>query len=210
MSDDHIQAIRTHVEKHAGKERATFSVAGITALLAALPAAKGDTALAALTDILRCDDEARQATMAGATLNGYGLTDMFDYAPNKASRSADLDQCLARARLVIASLSPPPAPGEVRTAFFAGFSAGEAAGKFGDDTDSEAWDRFALSTPTAPELGAVHRIEHDGFEGTAQGSYVTREGKHGVVLQQVGTKVVHVYGERWLKPAAASEEGGCG
>lgn len=46
--------------------------------------------------------------------------------------------------------------------------------------------------------GEAHRIEHDGFEGTVQGHYVTREGKRGVVLQQVGTKVVHVYGEKWI------------
>ncbi|MBZ9888080.1 hypothetical protein LB559_09025 [Mesorhizobium sp. BR1-1-3] len=40
----------------------------------------------------------------------------------------------------------------LKRAFLAGFSAGEASGKFGDDTDSEAWDRYALSTPTAPVL----------------------------------------------------------
>ena len=43
-------------------------------------------------------------------------------------------------------------------------------------------------------------IEHDGFEGTVIGNYVTREGKRGVVLQQTGTRVVHVYGEKWLRP----------
>lgn len=42
-------------------------------------------------------------------------------------------------------------------------------------------------------------IEHDGFVGNIIGRYVTREGKIGVVLQQVGTRVVHVYGEKWLK-----------
>lgn len=44
----------------------------------------------------------------------------------------------------------------------------------------------------------TYRIEHDGFVGTRIGDYVTREGKRGVVLQQVGTRVVHVYGERWI------------
>jgi hypothetical protein len=44
----------------------------------------------------------------------------------------------------------------------------------------------------------VHRIEYDGFEGVEIGSYITLEGKRGVVLQQVGTKVVHVYGRKWL------------
>ena len=60
----------------------------------------------------------------------------------------------------------------------------------------------ALTRPSTTEAKPVealtHRIEHDGFEGTVQGNYVTREGKRGVVLQQIGTRVVHVYGERWL------------
>lgn len=41
-------------------------------------------------------------------------------------------------------------------------------------------------------------IDHDGFAGTVIGDYVTKEGKAGVVLQQDGTRVVHVYGEKWL------------
>jgi hypothetical protein len=49
-------------------------------------------------------------------------------------------------------------------------------------------------------LYTLYRIEHDGFEGMVIGSYRTREGKKGVVLQQVGTRVVHVYGTQWLKP----------
>lgn len=43
-------------------------------------------------------------------------------------------------------------------------------------------------------------IEHDGFHGDVIGFYTTREGKRGIVLQQIGTKVVHVYGERWVNP----------
>jgi hypothetical protein len=46
----------------------------------------------------------------------------------------------------------------------------------------------------------VYRIEHDGFEGIQIGTYTTLEGKEGVVLQQVGTRVVHVYGRKWLVP----------
>ncbi len=56
----------------------------------------------------------------------------------------------------------------------------------------------ALSAQAEPTQVATHRIEHDGFEGTVIGTYTTREGKRGVVLQQIGTKVVHVYGEKWL------------
>lgn len=52
----------------------------------------------------------------------------------------------------------------------------------------------------APPIGTIVRIEHDGFVGEVIGYYTTREGKRGVVLQQLGTRVVHVYGERWLEP----------
>lgn len=43
-------------------------------------------------------------------------------------------------------------------------------------------------------------IKHDGFVGDLIGTYETREGKRGAVLQQHGTRVVHVYGTRWLIP----------
>lgn len=39
---------------------------------------------------------------------------------------------------------------------------------------------------------------HDGFAGTVIGYYHTCEGKSGLVLQQHGTRVVHVYGEKWF------------
>jgi len=50
------------------------------------------------------------------------------------------------------------------------------------------------------DTGTVYEIAHDGFRGTVIGSYTTRDGKEGVVLQQIGSKVVHVYGKQWLKP----------
>ena len=50
-----------------------------------------------------------------------------------------------------------------------------------------------------PLLGMIVNIDHDGFEGEVIGHYMTRERKRGVVLQQVGTRVVHVYGEKWIK-----------
>lgn len=43
------------------------------------------------------------------------------------------------------------------------------------------------------------RNPNDGFAGTVQGYYVTREGEFGLVVQQDGTKVVHVYREKWLE-----------
>lgn len=57
--------------------------------------------------------------------------------------------------------------------------------------------------PLVAPLRTTYRIDHDGFEGTVIGRYVTREGKRGAVLQQAGTKVVHVYGEKWLIPLPA-------
>lgn len=45
----------------------------------------------------------------------------------------------------------------------------------------------------------VYRCKYDDFEGTPIGEYLTREGKPGLVLQQVGTRVVHVYGVASLK-----------
>ena len=59
------------------------------------------------------------------------------------------------------------------------------------------------------ESGKVYTIEHDGFQGEVIGSYITREGKEGAVLQQTGTRVVHVYGKKWLKePSGEDKEGG--
>lgn len=51
---------------------------------------------------------------------------------------------------------------------------------------------------SAEPVGHVE-IEHDGFKGDIIGYYTTREGKRGVVVQQDGTRVVHVYGEKWIK-----------
>lgn len=38
-----------------------------------------------------------------------------------------------------------------------------------------------------------YRCDYDEFEGIKIGTYTTLEGKEGLVLQQLGTKVVHVY-----------------
>jgi hypothetical protein len=52
----------------------------------------------------------------------------------------------------------------------------------------------------------IFRVDHDGFIGCVVGLYTTLEGKRGVVLQQLGTRVVHVYGEKWLKPVTTGDE----
>jgi hypothetical protein len=60
--------------------------------------------------------------------------------------------------------------------------------------------RLRLIIDGAPaELHKPMRIEHDGFEGVVIGEYTTLEGKQGLVLQQAGTKIVHVYGKQWCK-----------
>jgi len=46
--------------------------------------------------------------------------------------------------------------------------------------------------------GQVCSVGHDGFIGTVQGYYITREGKPGIVLQGEGNRVVHVYGTKWF------------
>lgn len=59
----------------------------------------------------------------------------------------------------------------------------------------------ALSPGAAGAVPAGHvTIAHDGFSGNIIGYYTTREGKRGVVVQQDGTRVVHVYGEKWIIP----------
>lgn len=68
--------------------------------------------------------------------------------------------------------------------------------------DRIAWldhELTVLTTLKPPDIGKTYTIEHDGFIGKVIGGYYTIEGKHGVVLQQVGTRVVHVYGRKWLK-----------
>jgi len=51
-----------------------------------------------------------------------------------------------------------------------------------------------------PIRGERFTIQHDGFHGEVIGYYQRRDGKRGVVGQQIGTNIVHVYGEKWLQP----------
>lgn len=79
------------------------------------------------------------------------------------------------------------------------------------DTDFEIIERAArrdlaaMKATTQDTPSGNYLIEHYGFKGDVIGSYVTREGKRGVVIQQDGTRVVHVYGEKWLKPDSLSQ-----
>lgn len=61
------------------------------------------------------------------------------------------------------------------------------------DRLDEFWhlrQRFPLATELV--------VEHDGFIGTVQGYYITREGHTGLVLQDKSNRVVHVYKEKWF------------
>ena len=61
------------------------------------------------------------------------------------------------------------------------------------DRPDEFWhlrQRFPLSTELV--------VEQDGFLGTVQGYYITREGHTGLVLQDKSNRVVHVYKEKWF------------
>lgn len=51
------------------------------------------------------------------------------------------------------------------------------------------------------DYGDLVFIEHDGFVGTIIGFYERNDGYCGVVVQQLDTKVVHVYGLKYLKKA---------
>jgi len=55
-------------------------------------------------------------------------------------------------------------------------------------------------------LGTELTVEHDGFSGTVIGYYTTREGKSGVVIQQHGNKVVHVYSTKWFNGPLAGDD----
>lgn len=48
-------------------------------------------------------------------------------------------------------------------------------------------------------MGTALSVEHDGFSGTVQGYYMTREGKPGLVLQLDNARVIHVYGTKWFE-----------
>ena len=85
----------------------------------------------------------------------------------------------------------------------------EAMGKAIMDGDTEALDvaiDTALSSVSQPGSGELVECGYAGFRGTVVGSYITREGKHGKVVQQDGTKVVHVYRADRLKPVSQEDE----
>ena len=70
---------------------------------------------------------------------------------------------------------------------------------FVDEIDCEVISRMKRTPPETVDADKVYKIDFDGFEGTIVGSYTTREGREGVVLQQLGNKIVHVYGANHIK-----------
>lgn len=68
--------------------------------------------------------------------------------------------------------------------------------------DLQVWLSRNLPQSNWP-MGMHFSISHDGFEGSVIGYYTRLDGKRGVVGQQAGTNIVHVYGEKWLQQAGA-------
>ncbi|MGB3898142.1 MAG: hypothetical protein WA973_06275 [Mesorhizobium sp.] len=91
---------------------------------------------------------------------------------------ADMDQWLVDARAALSAQSAQPQAG-VEATFRAGFSAGEATGKFGDDTESDAWSRYSASlvSPHAAGYQIIHRDENHGptLERAAEMADVVKE-----------------------------------
>ncbi|UPT53357.1 hypothetical protein [Synechococcus phage Ssp-JY38] len=65
-----------------------------------------------------------------------------------------------------------------------------------------AWE-YVVELPDGDwPRGTEIYVEHDGFRGRVLNPYVTFEGKKGQVCQHNGSRMVHVYGEKWLKRVA--------
>ncbi|RWO23304.1 hypothetical protein [Mesorhizobium sp.] len=223
MSGNPIEAIRAHVEKHADKERATFSIAGVKALLDAVAEPTAPAGAAAVkapfgldgpqVEMLRSNglkpeeiagDPVKQAKRVRELLHWFVRLSRR-WANPKWTREHAFE--LAYYIATTDDRAPLDTYAIKKEAWLNGVKATHVERdqmlRLGFITESE-FDA-AAPPPQAVVPGkmdsTIYRIEHDGFEGTRQGSYITREGKRGVVLQQVGTKVVHVYGEKWLPDA---------
>lgn len=119
--------------------------------------------------------------------------------------------------LYLAKSSTPEPAGDVREVLDLNLAARRMQRQHratGSEEEIEATLAAALSAPApakaAPRSGGAWgrvAIAHDGFAGDIIGHYQTREGKRGVVVQQDGTRVVHVYGEKWLTPPAPPQQG---
>lgn len=60
-------------------------------------------------------------------------------------------------------------------------------------------ERWAGDLMKNHPLGTEYCIEHDGFVGKVIGYYIRDDGYPGLVLQLNGSKIVHVYGEKWIE-----------
>lgn len=137
---------------------------------------------------------------------------------------ASFGDCALRCDMEILArhyLSPPAAgPGVDANRFVSNCRQRDRDGDWVNDYDELVAElRAALGTGEGDDglefpIGSRWAIDHDGFVGSVIGYYRRRDGKEGVVLQQDGTNVVHVYGLRWLAPASpipaapAPNEGG--
>lgn len=82
-------------------------------------------------------------------------------------------------------------------------AANTEAAKVAVQAHHDALVRSMLAASPEPETQPVAHVsvDYDGFVGDVIGNYVTREGKRGVVVQQDGTRVVHVYNAGRVLPA---------
>ena len=67
--------------------------------------------------------------------------------------------------------------------------------------------RAILATGLVPDEinKMIYENKNDGFIGVCIGEYKTLEGEKGKVLQQLNTKVVHVYRNKWLNQVGYKE-----
>lgn len=134
-------------------------------------------------------------------INGYGSSQRARYANEAASRIEALEG--AKATVPIAWLwqygeGTDEAAGDVRAELH----------RLDKGAKENGWRETPLfAAPVADKQWrpARYRIEHDGFVGTQIGEYTRLDGKRGAVLQQDGTNIVHVYGEKWLVPVETAE-----
>lgn len=199
MNDDlQIARLGEHIERHRKAGRATFTIEAVEKLIARAAAAdRRERELIEANN--RMEQQARDAR---ALLRTYlaaapRVLGFFRHVKRQTHYAVTAD--------ALAQCSTGPINEGDRVVVYQN-EKGDAFVRRHEEFYDGRFETLDVHQPdTVPPSGAQTwsegdfvDIEHDGFSGTIQGHYVTREGKRGVVIQQHHTKVVHVYGERWL------------